>query len=180
MRKTLILLITTFLVLSVLTSCKKNSSTDENNGPPTVGTRVGNIATSFTETNVQDAEFTLESLRGSVVLVNFSAMWCIPCRQEASHLMELYNTYKERGLEIVQCIYQDEDGNPTDASDIGRWIQEYGISYIVVTDPDRSSVDTYNFSAIPFNFIIDRDFVIQYVSEGFDIDSVTRKIETLL
>lgn len=180
MRKKIILLIATFLVLSVLTSCKKNSSVDENNGPPTVGTRTGNIATSFTETNNQGAEFTLESLRGSVILVNFSTMWCAPCRQEASQLMELYNTYKERGLEIVQCIYQDEDGNPSDANDIGRWIQEYGITYMVVTDPDRSSVNTYNFSSIPFNFIIDRDFVIQYVSEGFDIDTVTRRIENLL
>jgi len=51
---------------------------------------------------------------------------------------------------------------------------------MVVTDPDRSSVNTYNFSAIPFNIIIDRDFIIRYVSEGFDIDTVTTKIENLL
>jgi len=180
MKSTIILLITTLLVLSFLTSCKKNSSVNENSGPPTIGVRVGNIATGFTETNVQGADFTLESLKGNVILVNFSAMWCVPCRQEASQLMALYNTYKERGFEIVQCIYQDEDGNPTDASDIGRWIQEYGITYMVVTDPDRSSVNTYNFSAIPFNIIIDRDFIIRYVSEGFDIDTVTTKIENLL
>ncbi len=178
MKKTLILLIATVMVLSVLTSCKKNSSADSE--PAVVGVRVGNIATSFTETDSQGDSFTLESLRGNVILLNFSAMWCTPCRAEAIHLMDLYNTYHQNGLEIVQCIYQDEDGNPTDASDIGRWIQEYGITYTVITDPDRSSVDTYEFTAIPFNAIIDRDFVIHYVSQGFDIDTVIRNIENLL
>ncbi len=182
MKKRLILLVATALVLSLLSSCKKNDAIDDapDNSPPTVGIRTGNIATTFTEIDADGNEFSLDSLKGKVILLNFSAMWCGPCRREASQLMAIYNTYKERGLEIVQCIYEDEDGNPTDLSDINRWIQEYNITYTVITDPDYSSVNTYNFSAIPFNIIIDRDFIIRYTEMGFYYDTVIRKIEQYL
>jgi peroxiredoxin len=180
MKKVLVLLAAVPLVLSFLSSCKKSSEVDGVNKEPTVGVRMGNIASTFTETDANGNSFSLESLRGKVILINFSTMWCGPCRQEASQLMSIYNTYKERGLEIIQCIYQDEDGNPSNQSDINRWIQEYSITYTVCTDPDRSSVDTYNFSAIPFNVIIDRDFIIRYVAEGFDHNTVIQKIEQYL
>jgi peroxiredoxin len=179
MKKVLVLLAAVTLVLSFLSSCKKSSEVKDDTGT-TVGVRVGNIAATFTETDANGNPFSLDSLTGKVILLNFSTMWCGPCRQEASHLMSIYNTYKERGLEIIQCIYQDEDGNPSDQSDINRWIQEYSITYTVCTDPDRSSVDTYNFNAIPFNVIIDRDFIIRYVAEGFDHNTVIRIIEQYL
>lgn len=176
MKKILILLVAAGLVLTLVPSCKKSDSANTSDGPAVMGVRFGNIAVSFTETDSNGIEFTLESLKGKVILLNFSAMWCGPCRAEVPHLLELYNKYKEQGLEIVQCIFQDEDGNPADIDDLARWIKEFGCPYIVINDPDSSSVNTYNFQAIPFNIVIDRDFVIQYVAEGFDLDEIRRKI----
>lgn len=182
MKKTLILLMAAVLALAFLTSCKKNDSVNNNNndGPATVGIYINNIATPFVELDSAGNTFDLESLRGKVILVNFSAMWCGPCRNEASMLGSLYSKYKDQGLEIIQCIYQDEDGNPSDASDLHRWIQEFGCLYPVITDPDRSSVNIYNFSGIPFNLIIDRDFIIRGRMEGYDHDGVISKIEKYL
>ncbi|MCP5107797.1 MAG: TlpA family protein disulfide reductase [bacterium] len=153
---------------------------NNNDGPAVEGVRVGNIAITFTEIDTNGNSFSLDSLKGKVIFLNFSAMWCGPCRQEAPQLNEIYNTYHERGLEIIQCIYQDEDGNPSTIDDINRWLQEFGCPYTVINDPDRSSVDTYNFGSIPYNIIIDRDFIIRYVMAGFDHDEVVQKINQYL
>lgn len=162
-----------------LSSCKKNQTID-NGTVPIPGVRVGDTAPNFTETDVQGNSFTLESFRGRVIMLNFSTMWCSPCRAETPELLEIYNTYKERGFEIVQCIYQDEDSYPSDQSDLNRWLDEFQVTYTLIGDPDRSTVATYDFDSIPFNVIIDRDFVIQYVRSGFDRYMVEQKIEELL
>jgi peroxiredoxin len=167
------------MILSVLSSCKKSSEVDQP-GDPVVGIYVGNIATNFTETDSQDSAITLESFRGNVILLTFSAMWCGPCRREAPELVNLYNTLKDRGLVILQCIYQDEDGNPSDLSDLARWINEFGMTFTVFNDPDRSTVNLYNFNAIPFNVVIDRDFIIRHRKSGYYPGELQQVIESLL
>lgn len=66
---------------------------------------------SFIEQNWQGNTLSLEDFKGSVIALSFSAMWCGPCRQEAQELINIYNTYKERGLVVLQCLYEDEDYN---------------------------------------------------------------------
>jgi peroxiredoxin len=179
MKKIIILITVVMMILSVLSSCKKSSEVDQP-GNPVVGIYFGNIASNFTETDSQGNEFTLESFRGNVILLTFSTMWCGPCRMEAPELVNLYNTFKERGLVIIQCIYQDEDGNPADLSDLARWLNEFGMTFTVFNDPDRSTVDLYNFNAIPFNMVIDRDFIIRYRESGFYPDVLQQIIKELL
>ncbi len=182
MRKILFTLFTVLIFIMFLTSCKTvdnpGSSLIEDSGE--IGQFIGDFIKAFVEEDSNGNTFSLDSFKGKVILLNISAMWCGPCRSEASELMEIYNTYKEKGFEIVQCIYQDEDGNPTDKSDIQRWINEFKLAFTVLTDPDRSLVDFFTFSGIPFNVIIGRDFVIRYRMEGFSKNDIIRKIEELL
>lgn len=164
-------------------SCKKASSSsdgnnDQNSGD--VGQAIGDTVKNFNEKDQNGNDFSLESFKGKVILLNISAMWCTPCRSEASELMELYNTYKERGFEIVQCIYQDEDGVRTDQSDLQRWVNEFNISFTVLNDPDDSLTGFFSFGGIPFNIIIGRDFTIKYRKEGFYKEEIIRKLEELL
>ena len=179
MKKRIVLIITILLAVSVLTSCKKNQTID-NGTIPVPGVKVGDTAPNFSEIDVFGVSFTLDSFSGRVIMLNFSTMWCGPCRAETPELLEIYNTYKERGFEIVQCIYQDEDSNPSDQGDLNRWLNEFQVTNTLIGDPDRSSVEAYDFDAIPFNVIIDRNFVIQYVHSGFDRYTVEQKIEELL
>jgi peroxiredoxin len=167
------------MILSILSSCKKSSEVDQP-GDAVVGINIGNIAANFTETNSQGNEITLESFRGKVILLTFSTMWSSSCRLEAPDLLDLYNTYKERGLEIVQCVYHDEDGYPTDLSDLARWINEFGMTFTVCSDPDLSTVYLYKFNGIPFNVFIDRDFIIRDRIEGYRPAALRRNIEELL
>lgn len=183
MSKRILSLILMVVFLMAAFSCKTTGDVenqDDQDTQPVLGVYLNNIAVGFTENDQNGNSFNLESMKGRVILLIFSAMWCSPCRAEASELMELYNTYKERGLEIVQCIYQDEDSNPADLSDIKRWIEEFKIAFTVVNDSDYSSVNTYNFNAIPFNIIIDRDFIIRYRASGFNEQAVKNVIEDYL
>jgi len=179
MKKIIISLTVMLIILSVISSCKKSSEVDRQ-GDPVVGIYIGNIAANFTEIDSQGNEIALESLRGKVILLTFSAMWCGPCRLEAPDLVDIYNTYRERGLEIVQCIYHDEDINPADLSDLARWINEFGMTFTVFNDPDLSTVYLYNFNGIPFNMIIDRDFIIRDRFEGYLGARLRQSIEDLL
>ena len=181
MKNRLILLIVLALVLSFLPSCKKNKAVNNSGGTnPLDGVRVGDTAPNFTEMDTNGSEFSLDSFQGRVILLSFSAMWCGPCRQETPELVQIYNTYNGQGLEIVQCIYEDEDSNPADQGDINRWVQEFGIVFTVVNDPDQSTVNTWRFDAIPFNIIIDRDFIIRYRQAGFYENTIIQMIEQYL
>ncbi len=176
MKRFKILLPLLIFLIFFLSSCKEVIEQIEKE----IGVMVGNIAQNIIENNSNGQKISLDSFKGKVILLNFSTMWYSPCRSEASHLMELYNRYKERGFEIVQCIYQDEDGNPANIADLIRWVDEFNATYNVLNDPDRSSVNLYQFNGIPFNGIIDRDFVIQYRQAGFYQSEVEQIIESYL
>jgi len=183
MKRNLTIIVLSLIVVFIMTSCKTVEDLGANNTPQDsgeIGERIGDFIQAFTELDQNNDTFSMDSLKGKVILLNISAMWCSPCRSEASELMEVYNTYKERGLEIVQCIYQDEEGNSSDQSDIKRWIAEFLLTFTVLTDPDKSLTGFFNFNGIPFNVIIGRDFVIRYRHSGFDKTAVISKIEELL
>lgn len=174
----IVITVLTGILMMFVFSCKETTVEDDGN---TLTFRVEGEAVGFIEKDSLGNDFNLESFRGKVILLNFSAMWCGPCRREAPELVGIYNQYHARGLEIVQCIIEDEDGNPADMSDLKRWIDEFQLNITVINDPDRSSADLVDISqGIPFNVIIDRDFLIRYRSAGFNEDVVVNAIESLL
>lgn len=72
--------------------------------------RPGCSAPDFTANDINDKPFTLSSLRGKVVILDFWASWCVPCRKSNPHMRELYDKYHSRGLHLVYV--SDDDGRP--------------------------------------------------------------------
>ena len=94
----------------------------------------------------------LQKLRGKVVVLNFWATWCGPCRAEIPGFADVYQRYKSQGLEIIG-ISVDEGGWP----DVQPFAKRYDIPYLIVLDNGKTVKSYGNFNAIPTTFIIDKN-----------------------
>lgn len=103
----------------------------------------------FTLTDLQGKAWHLQDLRGKVVLVNFWATWCPPCRKEMPDLDALYNKFKDRGF-VVLAISDEE------AAKVTPYIAEHKVSYPVMLDPGRKVNDAFIVEGIPKSFVYDR------------------------
>jgi peroxiredoxin len=97
----------------------------------------------------------LENLRGKVVLLNFFATWCGPCRQEIPELVKLYERFRGKGLEIVG-ISLDMEG----AAVLDPFIRQYMIAYPIVLGTRQTVVDFGGVRGIPTSFLIDSEGII--------------------
>lgn len=114
----------------------------------------------FTLTDVHGKPWTLRSLQGKVVLVNFWATWCPPCRKEMPDLEALYNRFKEEGL-VVLAI-SDED-----ASKVKPFVAKAAVTYPILLDTDRSVNKLFQIEGIPKSFVYDRGGKL--VSQAIDM-----------
>jgi peroxiredoxin len=104
----------------------------------------------FTLNDTEGEEWHMQELRGKVVLVNFWATWCAPCRKEMADLQSLFDKYSPRGL-IVLSISDEV------AAKIQPFAQGQGISYPVLLDPGGKVHALYHIEGIPRSFVYDRD-----------------------
>ena len=104
----------------------------------------------FTLTDLQGKPWHLQELRGKVVLVNFWATWCPPCRKEMPDLQALYDKYKDQGF-LVLSISDEESAKVT------PFIAEKKISYPVLLDPGRKVNEAFIVEGIPKSFVFDRE-----------------------
>lgn len=118
----------------------------------------------FTLTDLEGKSWTLSELRGKVVVVNFWATWCPPCRKEMPDLEALYNQFRGEGL-VVLAI-SDED-----AAKVRPFIAERQVTYPVLLDPGRKVNSLFHVEGIPKTFIYDREGKLVAQS----IDMRTRK-----
>jgi len=104
----------------------------------------------FTLTDLQGKTWHLRDLQGKVVLVNFWATWCPPCRKEMPDLQALYDKYKDQGF-VVLAISDEEQAK------VAPFIAEKNISYPVMLDPGRKVNELFQVEGIPKSFVYDRE-----------------------
>jgi len=108
-------------------------------------------APDFTLETGKGSAVTLSKLQGKVVLVNFWATWCGPCRAEIPGFLEVYKEYKSKGFEIVG-ISLDQDG----WKKVIPFVERFKIDYPIVMG-NLKVVEAYgNFNAIPTSFLVDK------------------------
>jgi len=104
----------------------------------------------FTLTDLQGKAWTLSALRGKVVLVNFWATWCPPCRKEMPDLETLYDRFKDQGF-VILAISDEE------AAKVQPFIAERKITYPVMLDPGRKVNELFRVEGIPKSFVYDQE-----------------------
>ncbi|MEX2117838.1 MAG: TlpA disulfide reductase family protein [Bacteroidota bacterium] len=112
-------------------------------------------AADFKLTTADGSIVELSKLQGKIVLVNFWATWCGPCRREIPDFIEVYEKYKSRGFEIVGIALDEEGFNL-----VTPFVKKFRISYPVVIGTGKT-VNAYGgFDVIPTTFLIDRKGMI--------------------
>jgi len=126
----------------------------------------GKEAPDFTVTDLTGAALTLSQLRGSPVLLDFSASWCGPCRMELPHLQDLYEEYGPRGLQVIGLW---SDATKEDAQ---KWLEEEKVTFRVAwLNPEAPESQTisegYSVSSIPRVLLIDGDGIVRADLTGY-------------
>ena len=103
----------------------------------------------------------LKEQRGRVVMVNFWATWCGPCRQEMPQLNRLYEKYKASGFVLLGVNVDDDQRKAAEVAG------KLGVTFPVLLDTDKVVSKLYDLSTMPSTVIIDRDGKVRYVHRGY-------------
>ncbi len=114
----------------------------------------GKKAPEFTLKDINGRNVSIASLRGKVVLINFWATWCPPCRAEMPSMNRLYREYKGKGLEIL-AISTDNS-----ASKVKDYISQNSLAFQVLMDDNIKVARQYKVFSLPTTFLIDRNGII--------------------
>lgn len=115
------------------------------------GPEIGKPAPDFTLQLYDGGELTLSDLRGQVVVVNFWASWCDPCRDEAPALERVWRDYKDRGVVFIGVDYVDVE------SSARSYLAEFDTTYPNGLDKGQRISHAYRIRGVPETFFIDKD-----------------------
>jgi thiol-disulfide isomerase/thioredoxin len=131
----------------------------------------------FTLTSMSGEEVRLSDYRGKVILLNFWATWCGPCKYEIPDFVEVYDAYRDQGLEILGVLNLDD---PSD-EELRAFADEYGMNYPVFRASDEFEAANGPIWGLPTTFLIDRAGTICSKHMGpVSKETVEREIKGLL
>ena len=113
---------------------------------------VGYLAPDFSLRNLKGNYQSLDSFSGQVVVLNFWATWCVPCRVEMPSFEKLYRRYRSEGVTVL-AVTLDKNSE----QNIKSFIEEYELSFPVLLDEEGKVERLYPSMTIPFTYVIDRD-----------------------
>ena len=137
-----------FLALS-LTACGGE------NPPEVTGINVGSVAVDFTLEALDGTEVSLSQYRGDVVLINFWATWCPPCRAEIPDIEDAYRARKDEGLVVLGVSVEQS------RAAVAPFVELAGMTYPVLLDELSQVYNTYRAPGLPMSILVDNNGVIQ-------------------
>jgi len=122
---------------------------------------VGREAPDFALKSASGTNIRLSEYRGDVVMLNFWATWCGPCRQEMPLLNELFGRYQRVGFSLLGVNIDDEPMRAT------AMAEDLGIGFPVLFDTEKKVSRLYEVEAMPATVLVDRFGVVRYIHHGY-------------
>lgn len=152
-------LTTGLIVLALLGLAQLAAALDVGTSPPEIGLPA-----------LDGGTVSLAGLRGKVVVVDFWASWCAPCKQEMPVLESLYKRFKDRGLVVVGVSVDNERGNAQ------RFAREVRVTFPIVHDAGHVVADRFHPPKMPTSYVIDKAGKVRFVHAGYRAEDA-RKLE---
>jgi len=111
---------------------------------------------------LDDQEMTLSALKGKVVLLDFWATWCGPCKESIPHLTQIYKSYHDKGFEVIGMSMDRGDVNT-----VRNFVKSIDIPYPIIITPDEVA-RKYAITGLPTTFLIDREGKVREKMVGFN------------
>ena len=119
------------------------------------------VAPDFELASREGGHVRLSDLDGQVVMVNFWATWCGPCREEMPHLEALYQRYGSLGFTLLGVNVEE------DSSGADKFLAETPVSFPILFDPESHVSELYDVVAMPSTVLIDREGNMRYIHHGY-------------
>jgi len=141
-------------LLPLLFACSQKEGGDAKS-PPAIGVDAGLLAPDFVVKNLRGGVTSLSQYRGKVVLINFWATWCEPCKMEMPSMEALYRSYAREDFEML-AVSIDTIGEPP----VRLFVEEFGFTFPVLMDNQFEVNDRYQVRVVPTSILIDRKGVV--------------------
>jgi peroxiredoxin len=115
----------------------------------------------FSLASMGGPQVNLNALKGQVVLINFWASWCGPCRQEMPVLEQMYKKYKPLGVTLLGVNVEP------DSSNAAGWLKATPVSFPILFDTDSKVSKLYDVAGMPNTVILDRKGTVRFVHRGY-------------
>ena len=142
-------------------------------GPVDAAPRIGHPSPNFKVISMSGQTITQENYRGHVLILDFFATWCQPCRLSIPHLVEMNRKYGKQGLHILG-LSVDEDGERV----VKTFTDEFHVNYPLALAGDSTTVD-FGVRSVPVMYVIDKKGNIAEVYRGYS-NEMARSLESSL
>jgi len=139
-------------------------------GPVDAAPRPGQPAPNFKVVSTTGQTISQENYRGHVLILDFFATWCQPCRQSIPHLVEMNRKYGKQGLQILG-LSVDEDGEQA----VKSFTDEFRVNYPLAVAGDSTTV-AFGVRSVPIMYLVDKKGIVVEVYRGFT-DETARSVE---
>ena len=122
---------------------------------------IGLPAKTFVSKTISGQKISLDMYKGQVLLIDFWATWCLPCRIEMPNVIKCYNEFKSKGFKIVGFADESYDEN------LKKYLSENKIEWTIVSNDEgdyRNSADIYKVTNIPASFLIDKKGILRGIN----------------